>query len=154
MTKEKLQKLVDDAVALQREVAAKTEALKALKALLIEEAEKHPEAQVETDRGGRRWTAKGSDGSIARVSFPAPGLVPEIEGKGEQTQQCHEIAGEQFRHLFTTVKSYQLVDDFRAQAASLLPAPKAEALIAVLATESSPRVSFEVVKRAELSGTR
>jgi hypothetical protein len=154
MTKENLQKLVDDAVALQREVATKTDALKALKAALIEEATKHPEAQQATDRGGRRWTAKGTDGCIARVSFPASGLVAEIEGKGEHEQQCHEIAGEQFRHLFTTVKSYQLVDDFRVQAAALLPAAKAEALIAVLATESSPRVSFEAAKRIELAAAR
>lgn len=154
MTKEKLQKLVDDAVALQREVSTKTEALKALKAALVEEAEKHPEAQQATDRGGRRWTTKGSDGCIARVSFPAPGLVAEIEGKGDQEQQCHEIAGEHFRHLFATVKSYQLVENFRAQAVEILPAAKAEALIAVLATESSPRVSFEAAKRAELAAAR
>ena len=153
MTIEKLQKLVDDDFALQREVATKTEALKGLKAALIEEAEQHPETQQATDRGGRRWTAKGSDGCIARVNFPAPGLVAEIDGKGEHAQQCHEIAGEQFRHLFTTVKSYQLVDDFRAQTAALLPAAKAEALIAVLATESSPRVSFEAAKRIELAAT-
>ena len=149
MTTEKLQKLVDHAVALHREIATKTEALKALKADLIHEAEEHPEAHIENDRGGKRWTAQGSDGCVARVSFPAPGLVSEMEGKGELAQQCHEIAGEQFRNLFATVKSYQLVEDFRAQAASFLPAAKANALIAVLETESSPRVSFETAKRAE-----
>lgn len=149
MTKEKLQKLVDDAVALQREVAAKTEALKALKASLIEEAEKHPDAQVTTERGGRRWTALGSDGCIARVNFPADGLAAELEGKSHEAQRCHEIAGEQFRSLFITVKSYQLVDDFRVKASALLPVPKVEALMAILTTENSPRVSFEVAKRTE-----
>ncbi len=149
MTTEKLQKLVDDAVALHREVATKTEALKALKAELVREAEEHPEAHVPTERGGKRWTARGTDGCIARVSFPAATLAAEIQGKGEQAQQCHEIAGEHFRHLFTTVKSYQLVDDFRAHAASLLPAHKAGALIAVLESESAPRVNFETAKRAK-----
>jgi hypothetical protein len=67
---------------------------------------------------------------IARVSFPAASLLAEIERTREQAQQCHAIAGEQFRRLFTTVKSYRLADDFRAQAASLLLAAKAEALIA------------------------
>ena len=154
MTKETLQNLVDDAVALQREIAAKTEALKGLKALLVEEAEKHPEDQVATERGGRRWTAEGTDGCIARVSFPAPGLMPELEANGGEAEKCHAIAGEQFRKLFTTVKSYQLVDDFRVQAMALLPAAKAEALIGVLETESSPRVSFETAKRAESVTTR
>ncbi|MDQ3622075.1 MAG: hypothetical protein M3463_06250 [Verrucomicrobiota bacterium] len=149
MTKEKLQKLVDDAVAVHREIARKTEALKALKADLIHEAEEHPEAHIETDRGGKRWTAQGSDGCIARVSFPAPGVVAEIESQGELAQQCHEIAGEQFSDLFTTVTSYLLVEDFRTQAASFLPAPKANALIAVVETEIPPRVSFETAKRAE-----
>ena len=149
MTKEKLQKLVDASVALQREIATRTEALKTLKAALVREAESHPEAQVVTESGGKRWTAHGSDGCIARVSFPATGLTAEIEGQGEIAQKCHEIAGEQFRRLFTTMKSYQLVDDFRAQAASILPAPKVEALIAILETESAPRVSFEAAKRAE-----
>ncbi len=154
MTKETLQNLVDDAVALQREIAAKTEALKGLKAILIEEAEQHPEAQVATDRGGKRWTAEGSDGCIARVSFPAQGLVPEIGAKSNQAQECQAIAGEEFRKLFTTVKSYQLVDDFRAQAKALLPATKAAALLALLATEGAPRVSFETAKRAELATAR
>ncbi len=74
----------------------------------------------------------------------------------EKLQQPVEdaVAGEQFRRLFSTVKTYQLVDDFRAQAALLLPAPKAEALIAVLESESSPRVNFETTKRAEPATAR
>ena len=154
MTKEKLQKLVDDAVALHREVATKTEALKALKAALVCEAEKHPEAHVPNERGSKRWTARGTNGCIARVSFPAASLIAAIEGSSEQAQQCQEIAGEQFRRLFATVKSYQPVDDFRVQVATLLPAPSAEALIAVLESESAPRVSFETAKRAELPNPR
>lgn len=154
MTKEKLRKLVDEAVLLQREVAAKTAALKALKASLIEEAEKHPEAQTVNERGGRRWTALGSDGCLARVSFPADGLLAEIEGKSEEAQRCHELAGENFRNLFTTVKSYQLVEDFRSRATAALSGPKAEALLAILTTENSPRVSFEAAKRTESASAR
>lgn len=70
MTQKQIIKLVDDAIALHREIATKTEQFKALKAELVQQARLHPEAQVLTESGGMRWTAKGTDGCIARVSFP------------------------------------------------------------------------------------
>lgn len=57
------------------------------------------------------------------------------------------LAGEAYRRLFAPVKIYHLVDDFRTLATALLAPRKAEALIALCETESSPRVSFEAAKR-------
>ncbi|MEP6669769.1 MAG: hypothetical protein ABJF10_11485 [Chthoniobacter sp.] len=143
MNEKELQSLVDNAVALHREIAQKTEQLKALKAVLVKEARRHPKALVATENGGKRWTTKGSDGCLARVNFPAAALVSEIEAQSDLAKQLQDIAGGKFRRLFTTVKSYQLAENFRAEAAAILPERKAEALVALCENESAPRVSFE-----------
>lgn len=148
MNEQELQTLVDNAVALHREIAEKTEQLKALKAGLVQHAKANESALTPTETGGKRFTAKGSDGCIARVSFPAVALVSEIEAHAELAQQAHTLAGDHFRKLFTTVKSYQLVDNFRSEAIARLPARKAAALIALCESESVPRVSFEAATRA------
>ena len=145
--------MVDDAVALHREIATKSEQLKALKANLVQQARLNPEALVATESGGKRWSATGSDGCIARVSFPAAALISEIESDGEVTKQIQAIVGNHFRRLFTTVKFYQLIDDFRAQVGALLPKRKAEALLKLCEAESAPRVSFETAKRVEPDAT-
>lgn len=152
VNEEQIQKLVDQAVALHREVATKTEQLKALKASLVQEARAHPGALLPTESGGKRWTVKGTDGCIARVNFPAAALLSEVEADCDRAKQIRAVAGETFRHLFTTVKIYQLVENFRAEAAALLPTKKAEALTSLCETESAPRVSFETTKRAEADG--
>jgi hypothetical protein len=147
MTKLKLQKLVDRAVALHREVSTKTEELKALKAELVQEAKLHPDALADTANGGKRWIAEGTDGCIARVNFPAASLVSEIDANGDLARQCQNLAGDQFRHLFAPVKFYQLAEDFRRKVAALLPSPKAEELTQLCESEAAPRVSFETTKQ-------
>ena len=147
MNEQELQTLVDNAVALHREIAEKTEQLKALKASLVQHAKTNDAALAPTETGGKRFTVKGSDGCIARVSFPAAALASEIEAQGEVAQQAHTLAGDHFRRLFTTVKSYQLVENFRAEVAARLSARKAAALVALCESESAPRVSFEAAFR-------
>jgi hypothetical protein len=150
MNSKEIEKLVDDAITLHREIAAKNEQFKSLKATLILEAHAHRDEQVLTESGGKRWIAKGSDGSIARVNFPAAALLSEFDGQSDKAKQAQQIAGEKFKQLFTTVKVYQLVENFRGQAATMLSKAKAEALTSLLETESAPRVSFEITKRAEV----
>ena len=135
MTKEKLEKLVDDAVALHREVATKTEALKALKAALVREAGEHPKPMFPTNAAADAGPRSGPTAALRASAFRRPASSPRSRAKANRRSSATEIAGEHFRHLFTTVKSYHLVDDFRAQAASLLPAHKAVALLAVLESE-------------------
>ena len=146
MNKIKLQKLVTTTVALHREIAEKTEQLKALKAALVDESRLHPDDHIANDKGGSRWTADGNDGCIARVSFPAPTLVSEIDAKGELIEQCKLIAGDAFAALFTPVKIYQLADNFRSEAKAQLPEAKATELTKLCESEASPRVSFETAK--------
>lgn len=154
MTQKQITKLVDDAIALHREIATKTEQFKALKAELIQQARLHLESQVLTESGGMRWIAKGADGCIARVSFPVPGLVSQIQVGTNECNQILAITGEEFSRLFTPVRVYQPVVAFRAQAVALLPAPKVKALFDICETESAPRVSFEAAKRAETAAVR
>ena len=71
MKENEIKKLVDEAVTLHREIADKSEHFKNLKSRLVQEARLHSQALVATESGGKRWTAEGSDGCIARVSFPA-----------------------------------------------------------------------------------
>lgn len=148
MNDQDLQTLVDNAVALHREIADKTEQLKSLKAKLVQHTKTNQVALTPTETGGKRFTAKGSDGCVARVSFPAAALISEIEAQGEIAQRAHTIAGDHFRRLFTTVKSYQLVENFRAEVVAPLAGRKAAALIALCESESAPRVSFEAAIRA------
>ena len=110
--------------------------------------------RVLTESGGMRWTAKGTDGCIARVSFPAPGLVSQIELGSEESNQILAIAGNEFSRLFAAVKAYQPVPDFRAQAVAVLPSPKVKALFDICETDSAPRVSFEAAKRVEPANAR
>ena len=79
MKEKEIRIMVDDAVALHREIATKSEQLKLIKASLVEQARLNPDSIISTRSGGKRWTAKGSDGCVARVNFPAPALVSEIE---------------------------------------------------------------------------
>jgi hypothetical protein len=146
MNKSNLRKLVTKTVTLHREIAEKTERLKALKSALVEEARLHPGDHIATESGGKRWTAEGRDGCVARVSFPAATLVSELNAKSELVDQCKAIAGDAFRTLFTPVKIYQLVDDFRTAAKAQLPEAKATELTALCESEASPRVSFETAK--------
>lgn len=147
MNEQEIKTLVDNAVALHREIATKTEQLKALKADLVKEARRHPRALVATESGGKRWTTKGSDGCIARVNFPVAALVTEIDAQSDLAKQLHDIAGDKFRRLFTTVKIYQLAENFRAEVTATLPESKAEALVKLCENDSAPRVSFEAASQ-------
>ena len=61
--------------------------------------------------------------------------------------ELHEIAGDKFRRLFSTVKVYQLAENFRAEAKANLPEAKAEALVKLCENQSAPRVSFEAASQ-------
>ena len=82
MTDNMLKSLVTEAVSLDREINEKIDRLKELKAELIAEARSREGELASTDSGGRRWTAEGSDGCIARVNFPAPTLKAKIDEEG------------------------------------------------------------------------
>ncbi len=143
MTDAFLKKLVDEAVALHREIAAKSERLKALKAELVTEALRRENDHAATDGGGGRWSTTGTDGCIARVSFPAPALVSTIAAEGEPTDKIRAVTGAAFERLFASANCFKPVANFRAEVAARLPKAAANKLLKLCLSGSSPRVSFE-----------
>lgn len=142
MTENKLQALVMEAVELDREIAEKNERLKELKSALVTEAESREDEHVDTDGGGRAWTATAHDGCVARINFPAPTLKSKIDGEGKAIEKIRAASGKVFDRLFRPAVAYKPVDGFRDEAQALL-GRDAGKLIRLCQTESAPRVSFE-----------
>jgi hypothetical protein len=138
--------LVTEAVSLDREINEKADRLKDLKAELIAEARSRESELASTDGGGKRWTAEGSDGCIARVNFPAPTLKAKID-EGKATEKIKKLAGQAFTSLFVSTISYRLIEKFREAATVLLPKTEANRLIKLCQGASAPRVSFETADR-------
>jgi hypothetical protein len=147
MTDAKLKSLVTAAVRLDRQVTELDEELKAVKAELVAEATSRAEEHVDTDGGGKSWTATGTDGCIARVTFPAPSLKSKIDGEGKGIEKIKAAAGKLFDRLFRPAVTYRPVDNFRTEAAALLGG-QAGKLVKLCQTESSPKVAFETKQEA------
>jgi hypothetical protein len=147
MTNAQLKKLVAEAVALHREIAAQNERLKKLKANLVRESRFHKKEFTLTDNGDARWTVTGTDGCIARVNFPAPGLLAQIDSESETFDHVLALAGECMDQLFESVYFLRPISNFRQQAAGALPGREADKLIDLCQAASSPRVSFETAEQ-------
>jgi hypothetical protein len=147
MTDNILKSLVTEAVSLDREINEKTDRLKELKAKLVAEARSRESELASTDGGGRRWTAEGNDGCIARVTFPGPTLKAKIEEQGQVFEKIKNLATGVFARLFVPTVSYRPVEKFREEAAALLPKIDANRLINLCQSGSAPRVSFETTDR-------
>ena len=149
MKPKELKNLVDKAFALHREIAAKSEELRKCKTLLVLEAQINPQYLEETENGGSRWIARGNTGALARINFPAPGIVSEVAAGSKKAEAISGIAGEKFRRLFKSVTAFQPVGEFRERVEDLLPHQAAEKLIRLCEVEITPRVSFELAKQAK-----
>jgi hypothetical protein len=146
MTDTQLKKLVNEAVSLHRALTTYSERLKALKADLIHEAQRHKEDFAITEGGGSRWTACGTDGCIARVNFPAPALLSHIDTEDETFDKILALAGESLDELFESRHYLKPVADFRDEVPAALPRRTATQLIELCQVECSPRVSFETAE--------
>jgi hypothetical protein len=146
MTDNILKSLVTEAVSLDREINEKADRLKELKAELVAEARNRESELASTDGGGRRWTVEGSDGCIARVTFPAPTLKAKIDDKGTVTK-IKSLAGGVFTRLFVQTTTYRPVERFREEVAALLPKADGNHLLKLCQSGSAPRVSFETSER-------
>ena len=142
MTPARLKTLIATAVALDREIATKTDELKALKGELLQEALSRPDERNATDGGGWTWTFEGADGCIVRVTAPAPSLKSRIDGEAKGFDKIKDAAGRFFDRLFRPSVSYRLADNFRAEAEELLQRGAGK-LIRLCESASPPKVSFE-----------
>jgi hypothetical protein len=130
-----------------REINENAERPKELKEELIAEARRRESDLASTDGGGTRWTTEGSDGCIARVTFPAPTLKAKIDQEGKVIEKIKSLAGAAFTSLFVPATRYRPVERFREKAAVLLPETDANKLITPCQSASAPRVSFETTER-------
>lgn len=142
MTEAKIQRLVAEAVILDRTIREHERMLADIKRDLIAEADLRPEEQQPTANGGRSLTFTGADGCAATVAFPAPTLKSKIDGEGKAIEKVKAAAGRVFDRLFRPAVTYKPVDNFREEAAALL-GKDAGKLVKLCQTESAARVSFE-----------
>jgi hypothetical protein len=147
MNDHKLKSTVTEAVALDREIAEKTERLKELKSDLVTEAALRPEDHTETTGGGSSCIFEGNDGCVARVTFPAKKLKSSIPGEGAAITKIRESAGKFFSHLFQQTPAYKPVAHFRETASSYL-GKDAKKLIKLCESNSAPAVAFETKEPA------
>lgn len=87
--------------------------------------------------------ATGSDGSIARVTFPARTLRPSIDAEKPAGAKIMQAVGRHKDELFTHRLKYVPVENFRDRARELL-GKLAEKVIRACETESAPKVGFEI----------
>jgi hypothetical protein len=146
MTEAQLKKVVDEAVYLHRALTTYSDRLKTLKADLIRQAQQHKEDFTITENGGSRWTARGTDGCIARVNFPAPALLSHINADDEIFDKILALAGDSLDDLFESCHYLRPIADFRDEVAAALPRRAATQLIELCQVECSPRVSFETAE--------
>jgi hypothetical protein len=140
MKEAELKAAIAEAVRLDRELAAKGERLKGLKAALVREAARRKGQHVETGNGGRAWRGEGQDGCVCNVVFPAPLLTSGVPAAA--VEKVRALAGQAFGALFVEVLTFKPAADFRTAARAYL-GRKAARLIAACESEAAPRVSFE-----------
>lgn len=142
MSPAKIATLVSETVALDREIREKTAELKERKASLCALAVAHSDEATPTEGGGKSITFTGTEGSIARVTFPGASLKAKLDGESKVFPKIKEAAGKVFDRLFRPAISYRPVENFRDEAAALL-GKGADKLIRLCSGESAPSVSFE-----------
>lgn len=139
----KLSNLIDEAIQVDREIEALTARLKGLKEKLVAHAEASEDEHTPGEGGGAVWTGEGSDGSVARVSFPVPTLVSKVDPEKKSFSRIKDISGRAFDQLFRPVLTYSLAANFRSEAEIQLGHKDAKQLVKLVTTTTKPRVAFE-----------
>jgi hypothetical protein len=147
MNDTKLRQLITEAVLLDREIAAKEQTLKELKALIAAEAETRAELATATEGGGTSTVLEGDDGCVARVTTAGRTLKSSIKAEGKDIEKVRDLAGRCFTSLFAPVLAYKPVDDFRSKAALFL-GKDAGKLIKAVENPGKVTVSFETKEAA------
>jgi hypothetical protein len=166
MTTKQVASLVDEAIALDRQIADLETLLTQTKARLVTEAERLLREREGPSRTGHQeatptlagcsYTLHGAAGNVATVNFPKPKLISGFffqkpggqekafrmkESKLVELGPVRQLAGEAFGKLFS--QQYKPVKAFRDLCTALLGKREAAKLIEMCEEPSSPRVSFE-----------
>lgn len=143
MTNEKLRDLITAAVRLDREIAEKTEQLKAFKDRIATEAETRADEATPTEGGGTSVTFDGADGCIARVTTTGAALKSGIKQDDKKLPKIQEAARAFFSRLFVPEVVVRPATNFREEAVNYLGAKDAAKLIKLCENPGRTTVSFE-----------
>lgn len=148
MNRRNLITLIDDAIQLDREIAERTEQLKAIKADLVAIADQEPEDdRTETPGGGWSLTFEGNAG-IARVTKPGLKLKSSINPESKVGEKILDKVGDHKDSLFYPEMKLVPVENFRDRLADLFKPGQAAALLKAMTTDSATTVSFETKEKA------
>lgn len=154
MTTNKLKKMVDRAVELDREIREAEAELKTLKTQLKTEAGTREEEHQPTDGGGWSWQTPGESGAVCRVTQGGPKMKASVRTE-KDVARLKSLCGEAgFRGLFLPAVTYKPVPNFRDQAREVLGTAggAARKVIKLLEGKGSVSVSFETKAAAEEGG--
>lgn len=141
MNSTRLTLLVNEAVAIDQQIAEFEKRLKELKAHLVLEARSRVDEATPTDGGGTSIVFEGT-GAICRVTTTGRALKSEVRGEGKDIEKVRAATKGFFSRLFEPVLVYRPVDRFREQARELLGKDAAK-LIKLCENGGKTTVSFE-----------
>lgn len=143
MTNNKLKKLIDQAVELDRIIRTNEAELKCLKESLKAEAETRPEEHTATDGGGWSWQYAGESGDVARVTQEGDKLKSSISTEKDVAAAKDAAGPILFRSLFEPSISYKPVAKIREIAAETMEKPAFKKLLKILTGKGRQLVAFE-----------
>jgi hypothetical protein len=143
MNNAKLAKLVAEAVALDREVAEKSDRLKEIKGDLLAMAESETSEKTETSGGGWSVVFEGAEGCIARVTQPGDKLKANIDPESKPGKLILSLLGKYKDDYFVSKKTLQPVLNFRAQVSAAFGGREAKRILELMTSESKATLSFE-----------
>lgn len=149
MSTKQIERLVAQAIALDRQIQTDTETLKGLKADLVVLAEAEPaERREETKEGGYSVVYTCGDGAIARVTQPAARLKSSIDAETTAGAKLKERVGRAWSDLFEARIQWIPVANFRDVVAEKFKPSDAKAILKACTTASAAKVSFETKEAA------
>lgn len=143
MSNAKLAKLVAEAVALDREVAEKSDRLKVIKGDLLAMAQSETAEKTETSGGGWSVVFEGDEGCIARVTQPGDKLKANLDPESKPGKLVLSLLGRYKDDYFVSKKTLSPVLNFRDQVAAAFAGREANRILELMTTESKATVSFE-----------
>ncbi len=144
MSTKQIERLVAEAIALDRQIQTDTETLKGLKADLVVLAEAEPaERREATKEGGYSIVYACDGGAIARVTQPAARLKSSIDAETPSGAKLKEKVGGEWSELFEPRVQWVPVAEFRELVAKKFTPRDAKTILKACTTASAAKVSFE-----------
>lgn len=151
MTTVALSALADEAIRIDREISRAQVRLKAIKAVMTQQAELYKSERKPTEGGGWSWTVEGERG-VLRVTKAGATLRSEISESSDIWSDVLAIFREvrkSVNDLFVPSTTWKPLDDLRADAEELLGRERAERLLDLITSAGKTTVSYETKSPSE-----